>query len=298
MHIALATSSAVPDEFDDDERILAALHHRGAHAEFVEWDDPAAQWEDFDLVVIRSTWDYTHRRDEFVAWADSLGERLRNRPAVVRWNSDKRYLADLAEAGIPVVPTRFVEPGEEPGELSGEIVVKPSISAGGRDTGRFRPPVHAAAEALISRIGAAGATAMVQPYLETVDREGERALVFIAGELAHVLAKRAVLAPDEVAPVRDDSLGAAEAMYDPTLVTLGEAGDDQVELGRRLVAELGRRFGSVPLIARVDVVRDEDGAPVLLELEAIEPNLYLHQAPATAELLADAILAELGSDAG
>jgi hypothetical protein len=136
---------------------------------------------------------------------------------------------------------------------------------------------------------------MLQPYLDAVDSEGETALVFIAGELAHVLHKRAVLAPDEVAPVRDDALGAAEAMYDPTLVTIGQAAEDQRELGRRVVGWLAERFGAPPLIARVDTVRDASGSPVVLELEAVEPNLYLRQAPATAELLADAILTELAS---
>ena len=290
MEIALATSAAVPAEFDDDELIAEALRERGAGARFVEWDDPGADWNAFDRVVIRSTWDYTHRLDEFLAWVDAVDGRLRNPPALVRWNSDKRYMGDLESAGLPVVPTRYVEPGEDVPPLSGEVAVKPTISAGGRDTGRFGPDAHADARALIERIIATGRTAMVQPYLDTVDLEGETALVFIAGEPAHVLAKRAVLAPDEVAPVRDDALGAAEAMYDPGLVTPGEARDDQWELGRRVIDHVRQRFGTVPLIARVDTVRSPGGSPVLMELEAVEPNLYLRQVPATAEQLAAAIL--------
>jgi hypothetical protein len=212
---------------------------------------------------------------------------------MVRWNSDKHYMGDLESAGVPVVPTRFVEPGDDLPPLAGEVAIKPTISAGGRDTGRFGPEAHEDARALVESILAGGRTAMVQPYLDTVDREGETALVFIAGEPAHVLTKRAVLAPDEVAPVRDDVLGAAEAMYDPTLVTPGEARDDQWALGRRVIGHLHDRFDTVPLIARVDTVREPGGSPVLMELEAVEPNLYLRQAPATAELLAEAIL---GSD--
>ena len=134
---------------------------------------------------------------------------------------------------------------------------------------------------------------MVQPYLDAVDRDGETALIFIAGELAHVLGKRAVLAPDQVAPVRDDSLGAAEAMYDPTLVGLSTATDDEIALGSEVIAHLRARFEATPLIARVDLVPDGDGAPCVLELEAVEPNLYLRQAPATADRLAEAIVAEL-----
>jgi glutathione synthase/RimK-type ligase-like ATP-grasp enzyme len=298
MEIALATFPGVPPEFDDDELIVDELQARGASAEFVDWADPGADWNRYDRVVIRSTWDYTHRCDEFIAWAESLGNRLRNLPDVVRWNSDKRYLGDLADAGLPVVPTRFVAPGETAGELEGEVAVKPTVSAGGRDTGRFGPDAHAKARTLIEHIGASGRTAMVQPYLEAVDRHGETALVFIAGEPAHVLAKRAVLAPDEVAPVRDDAIGAAEVMYDPTLVTLGEADDDEREVAAAIVDHLGDRFGQPPLIARVDLVRDGGGSPVLLELEAIEPNLYLRQAPAAAAQLADAIVAELRPRSG
>ena len=293
MQIALATCAGVPPEFDDDELLADALRERGAGAEFVEWDDQGVEWDAFDRVVIRSTWDYTQRRRKFLAWAERVDGRLRNPPALVRWNSDKHYLGDLAAAGLPVVPTRYIEPGDDAGELSGEIAVKPAISAGGRDTGRFGPHAYAVARELIDSIVSGGRAAMVQPYLDAVDREGETALVFIAGELAHVLAKRAVLAPDEVAPIRDDALGAAEAMYDPTLVTIGDSTDDERELGRRVVAYLAKRFGEAPLIARVDTVRDASGAPVLLELEAVEPNLYLRQAPHTAELLADAIVADL-----
>ena len=293
MKVALATSDVVPREFDDDELLADALRARGAEAHFVSWDADAAAWSTFDLVAIRSTWDYTARRAEFVAWAESVGERLRNPPELVRWNSDKRYLADLAEAGLPVVPTTFIAPGETPPSLCAEVVVKPSVSAGARDTGRFGAAAQDAARRLIEAITRDGRTAMVQPYLQAVDAVGETALVFVAGELAHVLRKRAVLAPDEVASTRNDALGAAEAMYDPTLVTIGAADEREVAVAQAVVAHLRQRFGAPPLVARVDLVPGGNGAPVLLELEAIEPNLYLRQAPGTAQLLADAILAEL-----
>src|SRR5918997_4665834 len=148
MEIALATSAAVPAEFDDDELIAEALHERGAGARFVKWDDPEADWIGFDRVVIRSTWDYTHRLEEFLAWVDAVDGRLRNPPAMVRWNSDKHYMGDLEFAGVPIVPTRFVEPGDDVPQLAGEVAVKPTISAGGRDTGRFGPHAHEAARAL------------------------------------------------------------------------------------------------------------------------------------------------------
>jgi hypothetical protein len=291
MRIAIASFSGVPPGFDDDARLSDALRERDAEVEIRSWDDPNADWEAHDLVVIRSTWDYQDRRDEFVAWADRVGDRLHNAPALVRWNSDKRYMGDLAAAGLPVVETRYVEPGDPAPELEGEIVVKPNVSAGGRDTGRFGPGTHATALQLIETIHASGRTAMVQGYEPSVDTTGETAILCIDGEPAHALLKRAVLRPDEVAPVRDDELGAAEIMYDADLVTKGRASPAQLEHARAVVAHVAERFDYLPLYARVDSVLRADGAPVLMELEAIEPNFYLNQVPATATVAADAILA-------
>jgi hypothetical protein len=234
--------------------------------------------------------DYTRRRDAFLAWVDRVGDRLENPPALVRWNSDKRYLGDLRGGGLPVVETTYVEPGEAPPPIGGEVVIKPTISAGGRDTGRFGPAVGDAALALIERIGADGRTAMVQPFLDRVETEGETAVVVVSGEVSHVLRKRAVLGADEVAPVRDDAVGAAEVMYDPELVVAGTAEADELELASQVVDEVGRRFGEIPLYARVDMLRDSSGAPLLLELEAVEPNLYLEQTEGAAERLAVAIV--------
>lgn len=292
MRIALATASVVPKEFDDDELLAAALTRRRASASFVSWDDAGADWNSFDRVVIRSTWDYTSRLEEFLEWAAALGERVRNRSALVRWNSDKRYLEDLAAGGLSVVPTSYVEPGGRPPELSGEVVVKPVVSAGARDTGRFAAEHHGAARRLLTRLAAGRRVAMVQPYLGSIDERGETALVFIAGRFSHALRKRAVLRPGEEAPVREDSLGAAEAMYDPQLVTTGEADEAHHRLGAAVVEWVGERFGGLPLYARVDTVPGADGSPTVLELEAVEPCLYLKTAPAAADRLAEAILAD------
>src|SRR5688500_2296213 len=171
MRVAIASFSAMPAEFTDDARIAEALAERGASADIVPWD-AEAEWDSFDAVVIRSTWDYAQRRDEFLRWCDSVGDRLHNSPEVVRWNSDKRYLTDLAAQEIPVVATDFLAPGEE-ARLDGEVVVKPSVSAGGRHSGRFGPAAHDAARRLIAEIHASGRTAMVQPFQPTLDLEGE-----------------------------------------------------------------------------------------------------------------------------
>jgi hypothetical protein len=294
VRVAIATSTVVPEQFDEDRLIVEALARRGIEAGLVSWDADGVGWRAFDLVVVRSTWDYTERLDEFLAWADSVGERLRNSPAVLRWNSNKRYMGDLEEAGLAVVPTRYVAPGDPLPDLEGEVVVKPVISAGGRDTGRFGPAAHDEALALLARLGEAGREAMVQPYLAAVDTRDESALVHVAGEYSHGLRKLAVLRPDEVAPVRDDALGAAEAMYDPDLVRARDATREERTVAKRILDHVAERFGAMPLYARVDLVPGPDGDPVLIELEVVEPNLYLHESPETAERMAEAIAAELG----
>jgi len=289
--VALATCDAMPDGFEGDRALKTELEAAGARVSYVSWDDPGADWDAFDVVVVRSTFDYPRRRDEFLAWADSLDGRVRNFPDVLRWNSDKRYLADLAGAGLPVVPTIFVSPGDPLPPLHGEVVVKPTVSAGGRDTGRFAPAAHDAARDLLVHIIEGGRVAMIQPYLRAVDERGETALVFVAGQPSHVLRKRAVLAPDEVAPARDDDIGAAEIMYDEDLVRAGEATDAERALAVAIVDAVTERFGASPLYARVDLLAGEDGAPTLLEVELVEPALYLAEAPAAARRLAAAIMA-------
>ncbi|MGH3142461.1 MAG: ATP-grasp domain-containing protein [Gaiellales bacterium] len=149
------------------------------------WDDSAVEWDAFDLVVLRSTWDYAERRDEFLAWAKSL-PRVENPVPMLEWNTDKRYLEHLAAAGVPIVPTQFVAPGaafEPPAE---PFVVKPSVSAGGRRSAWFEQDEIGAAQALVARIHAEGRTAMIQPYLADA---GETALVYIDGAYSHALSR-------------------------------------------------------------------------------------------------------------
>jgi glutathione synthase/RimK-type ligase-like ATP-grasp enzyme len=293
MHVAIASFAAMPAEFTDDGRVIEALAALGVRAQTVSWDDPGVSWTSFDAVVIRSTWDYARRRDEFLAWADRVDGRLHNSPELVRWNSDKRYLGDVANAGHRVVETAFVEPGDAVPELDGEVVVKPNISAGGRDTGRFRPAVHDQARSLIEAIQASGRVAMVQTYQPAVDTIGETAVLCIDGQPVHALRKLAVLRPDEVAPVRDDAVGAAEVMYDPGLVTPTEATDAELAYAQDLVAWVADRFNYMPLYARVDLIPGDNGEPTLMELEAIEPNFYLDQVPSTTDVVANAIIRRL-----
>jgi hypothetical protein len=148
--------------------------------------------------VIRSTWDYSWRPAEFLAWGDRCGSltSLANRPSVLRWNADKRYLGMLADLGVPVVPTRYLSPGS-PADLphSHEYVIKPTSGAGARFAARYRPEDHDEALRHLERMQAEGLTAMVQPYMRRIDTTGERALIFVAGRFLHAVRKNAVLSP-------------------------------------------------------------------------------------------------------
>ena len=283
MKVAFASYDGTPGGSPDDQQAA-----RLAGAEWRVWSDPSVDWSVYDRVVVRTVWDYTWRLDEFLAWCRSVGpERLRNMPELVAFNSDKRYLAALNQ---PTVPTEFVGPGDPLPSLSGEVVVKPSISAGARNTGRFPDDRHEEAVALIETIRASGRTAMVQPYLPRVGEEGETAVVFIGGEVSHVMNKRPILRTHGIAPLSDGERIAAAVMFEDDLVSPSSATAPQTALADAVHAEISERFG-VPLFARVDMVHGPGDEPVLLELEVIEPCLYLDTFAGSAERLATAIRA-------
>lgn len=283
MTIAFATCSALPAGNDDVPALTEALAPLGVAAEPAVWDGDV-DWSRYDLVVIRSTWDYTGRRDAFVAWAGSL-PRVLNPAGIVRWNTDKRYLRELEAAGLPVVPTLW-DPDDVPSGWP-EFVVKPAVSIGARDTARWGPGEEDAARAHLRSLRDAGRTAMVQPYLPAVDTVGETALVFCEGEFSHACRKgRILLAGAGVeGPVRDDPARGR--------ITPAEATDAELEVARRALKAVPG--GSGLLYARVDLVPGLDGEPLIIELELTEPNLYLRHAPGSAARFAEAIAARLST---
>jgi hypothetical protein len=285
MRIAFATCSAFADGTPDDRRVAALVG-----ATYEVWDSRDVDWAAYDRVILRSVWDYTDRPDAFLQWCRSVGsQRLRNAPELVACNIDKRYLSEL---DVATVPTAFVAPGASRPPLHGEVVVKPNVSAGARDTGRFGPTTHDEAADLIDAICASGRTALVQPYLADVDVRGEISLIHFHGVLSHVAIKRAVLAPDEIAPIAFESgNGVAAAMLADDLISAGRADQAEIALARQVIDEITRRFGAAPLYARVDVVRDAAGRPALLELELIEPDLFLETSEGAHERFAAAIRA-------
>ncbi|MEV6925773.1 hypothetical protein AB0M46_14905 [Dactylosporangium sp. NPDC051485] len=277
--VALVTCADLPDLDEDDRALVPALAERGIAAEPVAWTDPGVDWSAYDLAVIRNTWDYARRREEFVAWARGV-PRLANAAAVIEWNTDKRYLRDLAFAGIPVVPTAWVEPGEQWRPVgTGEIVVKPAVSGGSIDTGRYDLATQAdrAAE-LVRTLLADGRVVMIQPYLAGVDTAGETALLFFHGTFSHAIRKGAILTgPYE----------GTEKLYQNENISPREPSAAELALAKEVLAALPAPAEEL-LYARVDLLPSPEG-PVVIEVELTEPSLFLGHAPGSAGRLSDAI---------
>jgi len=280
--VLLATCAELPDGDEDAKLLDAALAAAGVEARWVPWPDIAPT--DAGLVVLRSTWDYTHRRAEFTDWVAAL-PRVANEAAVVGWNSDKVYLRELAAAGLPIVPTNFAAPGE-PVEFGGhaEYVVKPSVGAGSRGAGRFAATDVAAARTHAAALHDAGRVVLVQPYVDAIDRAGETALIYIDGVFSHAVGKAAMLPAGFAHPVDGDALFVEE--------TISARAPSPAELaaGELVLAFVRDRFGADQLYTRVDLLPGPDG-PVLVELELTEPSLFLGYAAGSADRFATAIAA-------
>lgn len=280
MTIALVSAAPFRDLDDDLPLLLDAAAARGLDAVITSWDDPAVDWAAYDTVIVRSCWDYISRREEFLAWTASV-PNLHNSHDVISWNTDKVYLRQLEAAGVPIIETRWdVAPGDDIGEHA-EWVVKPTVSAGSRDTARWtsRDDVYAHSAELV----AAGRTSMTQPYIASVDDEGETAMLFFGGQFSHAIRKGAILAKGEGVRQDRDGRGENPMARTPTdaqhaIAAQALAATDQI-LGR--AAEL--------MYARVDLVTAADGSPLVIELELTEPSLFLPWSDGGADRLMDAI---------
>lgn len=277
--IALVTCAELPDLDPDDRLVIAPLAALGIEAVPATWDDPAVDWASFDLVVLRDPWDYVARRDEFVAWARSV-PRLLNAASVVEWNTHKGYLRELAAAGVPVVATQWFEPGDVFTAPEGAFVVKPAISAGSKDTGLYRPDETAMAEEHVERLLAAGRTVMVQPYLEAVENAGETALLYFATPEGLRFSHAARKGPLLTGPDRG-----VEGLYVEEQISSREPSAAELAVGALAITTAPAGL----LYARVDLILDRDGFPVLIELELTEPSLFLRTSDGAAERFAEAI---------
>ena len=269
----MATCAAWPELDEDGPELLAALAAEGLEVDVPGWDDPGVDWDGYDLVVIRCTWDYWDRRDDYLAWARRV-PRLANDAGVVAWNTDKRYLRRLAEAGVPVVPTTWLEPGESFAPPDHAFVVKPSVSAGARDTAAYDPgDVTAAAH--VMRLHALGKTVMVQPYVAAVEDAGETSVLVFDGKVSHGARKSPVL-----------TKGAGEAELGSWTMSARRPSAEEVALAEQAVAVV-RGWGDELLYARADILP----GPVIVELEVTEPSLFLRHAPGSAARYAQAVRA-------
>lgn len=290
MKIALVTAIAAFSLDEDLAPLQRALQALGIDAPILAWDDTSVSWQRFDAALLRSPWDYTDRLPEFLGWAEHTSEQttLVNPLSVIRANTDKHYLAQLAAAGLAVVPSSFVEPGEAAGAAlenfldahrdAADFVVKPAVGAGSRDAQRYGRNQLGEATRHVSRLLSANRSVLMQPYLPSVDADGETALMFFDGVFSHAIRKGPLLQKDE---------GPTRALFAPEKITARTPGADELALANAILAALPE----APLAyARVDLVRAPDGTPCLLELELTEPSLFFAFAEGSAERFAASLL--------
>jgi len=290
--VALATQASLPALTDDDRPLVPALASHDVEARAAVWDDPHVDWSAFSAVVIRSCWDYHLRHDEFLAWVSALeraGVPVWNPPSVLRWNAEKTYLRDLAGCGVPVVSTRWIE---QDSELTlhdvlheagwDRAVVKPAISASAHETWQSSRATAARDESRFRALAERGRV-LVQPFMDVVVTAGEWSLIFLGGEYSHAMLKRA-----RTGDFRVQSEHGGSAVP-------GEPGARIVEQARRAL-NAGPAGTRECLYARVDgcIV---DGDFVVMEVELIEPLLFLAGHPGATDRFAEALLARLGQGA-
>lgn len=289
--IALVTARAARGTDYDMPLLLAALRNAGADAHEVDWDDAGVDWSRFDLVLPRSTWDYFERLPDFIAWAQHVSQhsRLLNPLDVIHWNTDKHYLADLDRAGVPIVPSTFLEPGADVATAidaafaahpqARDFVVKPAVGAGSRDAQRHTRAQRDAAIAHAQRLVDAKRSVLIQPYLERVDEHGETALLFFEGAFSHAIRKGPLLKRNE---------GPTSGLYAEETIEPRTPAANELAVARRALAAIP--FNQPLLYARVDLIHDDHGSPRLLELELVEPSVFVAHAEGVATRFAKAIV--------
>ncbi|MGH8117799.1 MAG: ATP-grasp domain-containing protein [Rhodanobacteraceae bacterium] len=309
--IALVTARAARGTDPDMPPMLASLRAAGADAHEVAWDDDAVDWSRFNIALLRSTWDYFERVPEFLGWAERVSQqtRLLNPLDVIRWNTDKHYLVNLGRAGVAVVPGHFVEPGDDPEPAvdefllqpvpltqrfapdatrrlaptdkggGGDVVVKPAIGAGSRDAQRHARGARDAIIAHARRLLDANRSVLLQPYFDRVDEHGETSLLFFDGAFSHAIGK---------GPLLQRGAQPTTALYAPETIAPRKPTPEELALARRAVAAIP--FPQPLLYARVDLVQADDGSPRVLELELVEPSVFVAHAEGAADRFARAIV--------
>jgi len=277
--VALVTSLVVDEDADLDP-VRQALNSLGIQGRIECWDDPSVRWDRYDLVVLRSTWNYPSALGSFLNWIREVEQfvPVLNPSAIAAWNSDKHYLRDLEEVGLPTIETVFLEPGKTAEAIGStferDIVVKPAIGAGGRDAAWHSSPRDA--DAHIARLIKAGRSVLVQPHVGEIDQSGETGLAYFDGRFSHAFGKAALLHRD--APP-------SAAIYLREEISPRRATVEERAVGDAVVGAFAQNL----LYARVDVVRRPGRGPVIVELELIEPSFFFRVAPQAADVFARAI---------
>lgn len=278
MDIALITYDGLPDLDPDDCLLRDELVKRGHKCHTCIWDDESIDWSKFDVSIMRSAWDYHLKEKKFHAWIDKVSRvsKLLNPAALMRWSSHKTYLKELDAAGLPVVETLWVSQGGTAADLFERLqwdkaIVKPAVGLSTFGVKKFVLDTEgkkAAAEHANDL--AKNGDVMIQPFLSSVDEYGERALIFIGGKYSHTVRKSSF---QKLAP--SGHAGESSVPSDP----------EEVALAEKVIGHLKES----PLYARVDLVRDSEGKPKVLELELVEPSLFFCYAPAAPAMFADSL---------
>jgi glutathione synthase/RimK-type ligase-like ATP-grasp enzyme len=268
----------VPEGDDEAPALTAALAGREVDARPAVWDDQSVDWAAFDLVVVRSTWDYPGRREQFLAWAESLPFVL-NPPDVLRWNTDKRYLDALQ---TDAVPSTFLPPGAAFEPPAGQFIVKPSVGAGSIGAARYEAGDDRAL-GHVAELHAAGKTVLIQPYLSAVDTAGETSLIYLGGTYSHTVRKE---------PLLEHGSEPGSGLYLEETIASAEPTAVELEVAERALAAVPFARGDL-LYARIDLIGADDGRPLVLEVELTEPSLFIGYADGAAERFAAAIVASL-----
>jgi glutathione synthase/RimK-type ligase-like ATP-grasp enzyme len=285
--VALITWSGLPEGAESEQLLLPLLAERGVKARMADWRDSSIDFGKFDLLILRSCWDYHLRHDEFVAWLRDTARfaPILNRVETVLWNSTKLYLRELESQGIAIAPTCFAAAGEElsrrdVARIEGwpEVVVKPAVSASAHKTYRFTrnalPPPQRLTELMES------SAFLVQQFVPEIQTRGELSFIYIDGAYSHAVMKR---------PGRDDfrvqkERGGSAGLFLPSAALVRQA--NEIAAAVPQVRE--------SLYCRLDAV-EKDSRLVLMELELIEPELFLGLAEGAAERFAEAIVRRPGS---
>jgi hypothetical protein len=268
LRVAFLTMQDEGDFVTDYRPAIAPLESLGWQVDCVPWRQPGIAWDRYDAVYIGAPWDYTDDPADFLRVLETIDRSravLVNPLALVYWNLDKSYLRDLEGGGAAIVPSRWYESwaADVPAECrrafaADRLVIKPRVGANARDTFVLEPPLDAALDGKLARLFA-GRAFLVQPFIESIRHVGEFSLFYIGGELSHAIQKLPKAGDFRV----QEEHGAAilPARADAALCAAGE----------RVLSLVAPS----PVYARVDFVRHDDGTCLLMELELVEPSLYL-----------------------